>query len=186
MLRRLIWIGAAMCAAWGGTLHAQPARRPVPDLASIVATSSSTALSRISSWKVPSPAYVRERKAMLAELRRARALWARRRPAAYTFRVDVSCPRPPFCGNGIKVAVPGDAPPGAEASMEEVFAALEHALRSDDLRVSRLRFHPRLGYPLGWTQDLALGITHGRRLRWVRDFRPLPSPGSGASPARRG
>lgn len=186
MLRKVMWIGAAMCAAWGGTLHAQPARRPAPDLSSIVATPSSTLLSRIASWKVPSPAYVRERKAMLAELRRARALWTRRRPAAYAFRVDLTCPRPAFCPNaGLKITVPGDprvaASYGVPASMEEVFAQLEQAVRSDHLRVSRLRFHPRLGYPLRWTQDPAVAIAPWRRFRWVRDFHPLPPP----PPARR-
>jgi len=179
---RLAGLAAALLLACAGPLHAQPARRP-PDLERIVARGSGGQLSR-ASWKVPSDAYLRERKAMLAELRAARGRWARRRPPAYAFRFLAGCMYMPFCdAPGRKVVVPVDPPRGASGegaprSMEEVFALLEEALRSDDVRVGHVRFHPRLGYPLRWDQDTALPFSHGHAVRRVRDFRAVPPPGA--------
>jgi hypothetical protein len=179
-------LAAALWLACAAPLHAQPTRRPAVDLESIVARV--TGSSSPASWKVPSDAYLRERKAMLEELRINRERWARRRPATYAFRFGPPCVRTPDCGHpGLKVAVPGDPPRAgtrdAPGSMEDVFALLEHTLRSDVYRVSRVRYHPRLGYPLRWKDDVALPIAGGRNVRWVRGFRAIPPPGG--TPARR-
>jgi len=184
---RLAGFAAALLLARAAPLHAQPARRPAPDLESIVVRV--TGSSSPASWKVPSDAYLRERKEMVAELQISRERWARGRPAAYAFRFGPPCLRTPDCGHpGVKVAVPGDRPRAgtrdAPASMEDVFALLEHALRSDDYRVSRVRYHPRLGYPLRWKEDAALPISGGRNVRWVRGFRAVSPPDG--PPARRG